>query len=68
LYGNKVKEIGRKCFEPLKSIELIELYENEGLNARSFIKPSADKNWYNRAKVKEYGSISKWDKFLQQFP
>ena len=40
--NNKLKEIDRKCFEPLESIEVIEIYENFGLNALSFIKPSAD--------------------------
>ena len=66
--NNKLKEIDRKCFEPLKSIEVIEIYENEGLNALSFIKPSALMYWYDEEKVKKYGSISDWSQFLQQFP
>jgi hypothetical protein len=69
LYNNKLKlkEIDRKCFEPLKSIELIILYENVGLNVLSFIKPSIN-HWYNKDNIKKYGSVSKWNKFLQQFP
>ena len=66
------KKIDRKCFEPLKSIEVLEIVENEGLNAISFIKPSllSDQyvGLYVRAKVKKYGSISGWEKFLRQFP
>ena len=68
LSNTKVKEVDRKCFEPLKSIEVIEIYENEGLNALSFIKPSISEYWYEEDKAKKYGSISEWDKFLQQFP
>jgi Leucine-rich repeat (LRR) protein len=68
LSNNKLKEIDRKCFESLKSIEVILLYENVGLNVLSFIKSPADKYSYDYDKIKKYGSISKWNKFLQQFP
>jgi Leucine-rich repeat (LRR) protein len=67
LDNNKLKEIDRKCLEPLKSIEVILIYENFGLNAVSFIKPSTG-YYYDKDKVKEYGSISEWNKYLQQFP
>ena len=67
LSNNKLKEIDRKCFEPLKSIEVIEIYENVDLNAISLKKPST-KYDYDKDKVKKYGSISKRNKFLQQFP
>ena len=67
LSNNKLKKIYRKCFEPLKSIEVIQIYENVNLNAVSFIKPST-KFLYDTYKVNSYGSISEWDNFLQQFP
>ena len=43
------------------------IYENVGLDAVSFIKPSTE-CYYDEDKVKKYGSISDWNKFLQQFP
>jgi hypothetical protein len=67
LHNNKLKEIDGKCFEPLKSIEVIKIYENVGLNALSFKKPSAE-ILYDKYKVEKYGSISEWNQFLQQFP
>jgi hypothetical protein len=66
LFKNKIKEIDRKCFEPLKSIEVIELYENNDLKALSFVNPST-KFSYNKEKVNKYGSLSDWNMFLQQF-
>ena len=67
LYNNKLKEIDRKCFEPLKSIEAIAIYQNNDLNAVSFIKPS-NKYWYDKEKLKKFGSVSEWNEFLKQFP
>ena len=63
--NNRIDKIDRKCFEPLKSIEVIEIYENVDLNAVSFIKPSTE-YYYDVDEVEE--SISEWNKFLQQFP
>ena len=68
LYNNKLREIDRICFEPLNSIELILLYENDGLKALSFVKPLTSKYTYDEEKLNEYGSISDWNQFLQQFP
>jgi hypothetical protein len=47
---------------------VIEIYENEGLNALSLNMLSDEQNWYFNEKVEKYGSISVWNKFLQQFP
>ena len=68
LYNNKLKEIDRKCFESLKSIEIILLYENVGPNVLSFIKSSAYILYNEREKLEKYGSVSEWNRFLQQFP
>ena len=46
LANNRLKEIYRKCFEPLKSVEFILLYENIGLNVLSFMRLSTN-IWYN---------------------
>lgn len=46
---------------------MIKIYENVGLNVLSFIKPSTE-NWYVKDKIQEYGLISEWNKFLEQFP
>ena len=71
LCNNKLLiEIDRKCFQPLKSIELIFLYENVSLDGLSCIK-SSTKIWYDdevKEKVKKYGFVSVWSKFLLQFP
>ena len=68
LNNNKLKEIDRKCSEPLKSIEMILLNENVGLNAVSLLKPSTPEYKYDEDQENEYGSITDWNKFLQQFP
>lgn len=70
LQNNKLKEVDRKCFEPLRSIKVIYLHENVGLNAKSFIKPWTQ-IWYDdvvQEIVKQYGCISRWNRFIQQFP
>lgn len=43
LSNNKLKENDRKCFEPLKNIEGIELYNNADLYQLSFIKPLTER-------------------------
>ena len=67
-----IDEIDRKCFEPLKSIEYILLYENVGLNVLSFIIDLNELSKFSydhekSEKLKKYGFISEWNTFLQQF-
>lgn len=68
LNTNKLKELDRKCFCLLKSIEVLQLYEND-LTALSCFIPWTDlEDWkYNRNKLKENGFVSNWDEFLEQF-
>lgn len=65
--NNSLKEIDRKCFKLFRKMKVIELYENVDLNAVSFIVPLT-RWYYNYDKVEKYGSLSKWYKFLKQFP
>ena len=69
LNHNKLMEINQKCFEPLQSIEVIQLYENE-LNVRSFFSKSTklSVSFYDVDSLKEYGFLSDWKDFLEQFP
>ena len=60
LFGNRLIEIDRKCFEPLESIEVIELTENVGLNAFSFVK-SSTKLCYDKDIDEKYRKRSQCD-------
>ena len=68
LDNNKLKRIDRKCFESLKSIEKIDISDNDGPNYLSY---NIESNSIVNAllnKVTKNGTVSKWDKFLEQFP
>lgn len=65
LDNNRLRRVGNgKCFEPLKSIEVILLYENKEMKSQSFVRPSHEIA-YNF--VKKYGYLTDWNMFLQQF-
>ena len=67
LNNNKLQKIHRECFEPLKSIEVIQLFGND---FRSFFLESTElsSSFYDVDCLREYGYLSDWKDFLEQFP
>lgn len=73
LNNNNLVKIDRRCLEPLKSsIKVIELYENGFTNVKSFFNPQTnlynrDRDYYNMDKLIQYGFLSSFNAFLEQF-
>ena len=74
LHNNKLKEIDRRTFEPLKSVKVISLYENDIKFYSYFYLYKYEEifymlGWFGEVidKVKQYGFEIDWGKFLGQF-
>lgn len=70
LNNNMLKKIHQECFKPLISIEVIQLYDNDLTNVNSFFLESTTLpiSFYDVESLNEYGYISDWRDFLDQFP